>query len=44
LRVLLVAAKAAKMKGGMLTVRAPKPTILEVIKISGFDRILDVQA
>jgi anti-anti-sigma factor len=44
LRVLLVAAKAAKAKGGVLTVRGPKPTILEVIKISGFDRILDVQA
>jgi anti-anti-sigma factor len=44
LRVLLVVAKAAKARGGKLVLTAPKPAILEVIKISGFDRIINVQA
>lgn len=44
LRVLLVAAKAAKGKGGSVVLSAPKPAILEVLKISGFDKILQVQA
>lgn len=44
LRVLLVVAKAAKAKGGKLQVQSLKPPILEVIKISGFDRIITVQA
>jgi anti-anti-sigma factor len=44
LRVLLVVAKAAKAKGGKLVLMALKPSILEVIKISGFDRIINVQA
>lgn len=44
LRVLLVIAKAAKAKGGKLVLTSPKPAILEVIKISGFDRIITVQA
>jgi anti-anti-sigma factor len=43
LRVLLVTAKAAKAKGGKVVLSAPKLAILEVIKISGFDRILDVR-
>jgi anti-anti-sigma factor len=43
LRVLLMTAKAAKAKGGKVVLNAPKPAILEVIKISGFDRILEVQ-
>lgn len=43
LRVMLVVAKAAKAKGGKLVLTAPKPAILEVIKISGFDRIITVQ-
>ncbi|MDD2811285.1 STAS domain-containing protein [Rhodoferax sp.] len=43
LRVLLVVAKAAKAKGGKLVVQLLKPTVLEVIKISGFDRIITVQ-
>jgi anti-anti-sigma regulatory factor len=41
---LLVVAKAAKARGGKLVLTAPKPAILEVIKISGFDRIINVQA
>jgi anti-anti-sigma factor len=44
LRVLLVAAKAAKGKGGKVVLLSPKPAILEVLKISGFDKILDVRA
>lgn len=44
LRVLLVAAKAAKRKGGTVMLSAPKASILEVLKISGFDKILPVQA
>lgn len=43
LRVLLVTAKAAKARGGKVVLSAPKPSILEVIKISGFDRILEIQ-
>lgn len=42
LRVLLVAAKAAKAKGGKIVLHGPKPTILEVFKISGFDRIIAI--
>ena len=37
LRVLLVAAK-----GGKIVLHGPKPTILEVFKISGFDRIIAI--
>jgi|694.fasta_scaffold01315_51 anti-sigma B factor antagonist len=44
LRVLLVAAKAAKGKGGKVVLSSPKPAILEVLKISGFDKILEVRA
>jgi anti-sigma B factor antagonist len=43
LRVLLVTAKAAKARGGKVVLSAPRPSILEVLKISGFDRILEVQ-
>ncbi len=43
LRVLLVVAKAAKAKGGKLVLFSLKPAILEVIKISGFDRIIAIQ-
>jgi anti-anti-sigma factor len=43
LRVLLVAAKAARSKGGGVVLKSPRPAILEVLKISGFDKILQVQ-
>ena len=43
LRVLLVCAKAAKAKGGKLVLLSPKPAILEVLTISGFDKILEVK-
>ncbi|MBX3655181.1 MAG: STAS domain-containing protein [Ramlibacter sp.] len=43
LRTLLIVAKAAKARGGSVVLRAPKPAILEVLTISGFDTILQVQ-
>ena len=43
LRVLLMTAKTAKAKGGKVVLITPKPAILEVIEISGFGRILEVQ-
>ena len=43
LRVLLVTGKAAKGKGGKVVLSSPKPSILEVIKMSGFDKILEVR-
>lgn len=44
LRVLLVTAKATKARGGVVSLKSPKPAILEVLRISGFDKILQVQA
>lgn len=44
LRVLLVGAKTAKAKGGKLVLASPQPSILEVLKISGFDKIFEIQA
>ena len=38
LQVLLLAAKAAKAKGGGLTLLSPKPHILEVLKLTGLDK------
>jgi anti-anti-sigma factor len=43
LRVLLVSAKAAKGKGGKVVLQSPKPAIMEVLSISGFDKILEVR-
>lgn len=44
LRVMLVTAKAAKAKGGKVSLLSPKPTILDVLKMSGFDKILTIQS
>ena len=44
LRVLLVTAKATKARGGSVSLKSPKPAILEVLRISGFDKILNVQS
>jgi anti-anti-sigma factor len=44
LRVLLVTAKATKARGGVVSLKSPKPAILDVLRISGFDKILQVQA
>ena len=38
------AIKAAKAKGGKVTLVSPKPSTLEVLKISGFDKIIAIQA
>jgi anti-anti-sigma factor len=38
LQVLLLAAKAAKAKGGGLVLLSPKPHILEVLKLTGFGK------
>ena len=42
LRVLLVAAKAARARGGKAVVVAPQPGVLEVLKMSGFDKIIPI--
>ena len=44
LRVLLLTAKAAKAKGGAVALLSPRPTVLEVLKSTGFDKILEVRA
>jgi anti-anti-sigma factor len=44
LRVLLVAAKAAKTKGGRVVLISPKPAVLDVLKASGFDKLIQIQA
>ena len=43
LRVFLVVAKAAKSKGGKVVLLSPKAGVMEVIKMSGFHRVLEVQ-
>lgn len=42
LRVLVGAAKAAKTKGGKIVLISPQPAVLEVLKVSGFDKIIQV--
>jgi len=44
LRVLLGAAKAAKTKGGKVVLISPKPAVLDVLKASGFDKLIQIQA
>ncbi|HEY7297965.1 MAG TPA: STAS domain-containing protein [Xanthobacteraceae bacterium] len=44
LRVLLVAAKTAKAKGGKVVLISPKPAVLDVLKASGFDNFIQIQA
>lgn len=44
LRILLVIAKAARAKGGAVVIASPTPSILEVLRISGLDTILDVRS
>ena len=43
LRVLLTTAKMAKAKGGEVVLTSPAPVVLEVLKISGFDKIFDIR-
>jgi anti-anti-sigma factor len=44
LRVLLTTAKSAKARGGAVVLSSPQPAVLEVLKVSGFDTILDIKA
>ena len=42
LRVLLLAAKNARGKGGKAVIVSPKPAVMEVLRMSGFDKIIPV--
>jgi anti-anti-sigma factor len=44
LRVLLKAAKMARVAGGGFAVAGPQPSVREVLEISGFDKILEIHA
>jgi anti-anti-sigma factor len=44
LRVLLKAAKMARVAGGGFALAAPQPPVREVLEISGFDKILEIHA
>ena len=44
LRVLLVAAKQARAKGGQALIVAPRPAVLDVLRMSGFDKIIPLVA
>jgi anti-anti-sigma factor len=43
LRVLLVAAKAARARAGKVVLAAPRPSVNEVLTMSGFDRIMTLE-
>jgi anti-sigma B factor antagonist len=42
LRVLLLAAKKARANGGEVSLKAPKPSVREVLRISAFDKIMKI--
>jgi anti-anti-sigma factor len=42
LRVLLVAAKSARSRGGKAIVVAPQAAVMEVLAMSGFDKIIPI--
>jgi anti-anti-sigma factor len=44
LRVLLKAAKMARVAGGGFALAAPQASVREVLEISGFDKILEIHA
>ncbi|MFM2186206.1 MAG: anti-anti-sigma regulatory factor [Pseudomonadota bacterium] len=44
LRVLLVAAKTARSRGGKALIVAPRPAVLDVLRMSGFDKIIPLVA
>ena len=44
LRVMLVAAKRAKAGGGKAVIQGAQPAVAEVLKMSGFDRIIPLAA
>ncbi len=43
LRVLLSTAKAAKARGTSITLTKPQPSVLEVLRLSGFDTIFAIE-
>jgi anti-anti-sigma factor len=43
LRVLLSAAKAAQTKGGKVVLISPKPAVLEVLEVTGFDKLIQIR-
>jgi anti-anti-sigma factor len=44
LRVLLMTAKLAKAKGGAVVLSSPTSVVLDVLKISGFDKIFEIRS
>ena len=42
LRILLRAAKDAKKAGGQFSIAAPQPSVVEVLNISGFNKVLRI--
>lgn len=44
LRVLLMTAKLAKAKGGAVVLSSPSTVVLDVLKISGFDKIFEIRS
>jgi anti-sigma B factor antagonist len=44
LRVLLMTAKMAKAKGGAVVLASPTSVVLDVLKISGFDKIFEIRS
>jgi anti-anti-sigma factor len=44
LRVMLVAAKRAKAAGGKAVIQDAQPAVAEVLRMSGFDRIIPMAA
>jgi anti-sigma B factor antagonist len=44
LRVVLVAAKGTRAAGGKTVIAGARPAILEILKMSGFDRVIEIAA
>lgn len=44
LRVLLVAAKATRARGGRTVLAGPRPAVEEVLQMSGFNKIMPIAA
>ncbi len=42
LRVLLIAAKTAKARGGQIALASVKPTVKDIITMSGFDKLMAI--
>lgn len=42
LRVLLIAAKAAKLRGGKVAIASPQPSVKDIIVMSGFDKLIAI--